>query len=303
MSFSLVLPTRNPGQHWSRWLYALLRQNLPVAGVVVDSDSNDGTLFSELPASFSLRRVAAADFKHGATRNWALQHVPAGTQVVVFMTQDALLSTSAALQLIVSAFDDPTVACAWGRQLPHQDASPIAAHARGFNYPAKSRVVSLEDQAHLGLKTCFASNSFAAYRLKDLLAVGGFPDEVILGEDMTVAARLLMAGKRVAYVAEACVDHSHNYSCAEEFRRYFDTGVFHARTTWLLETFGSAGGEGLRFVVSEMRYLWRNAPLWIPAALLRTLAKWAGYRLGRLEAHLPLAFKRWCSMHRAYWNH
>lgn len=300
-SIFLAAPIRNPGALWPQWLAAVSQQEMAVQGLVVDSSSDDGTDFSHLPPGFGLVQIVAADFNHGGTRNLALQHLPAGTDVVVFMTQDALLADAGALQALVSAFDDPTVACAWGRQLPHADATPLAAHARQFNYPAASRVVSLADKARLGLKTCFLSNSFAAYRLAALQAVGGFPSDVILGEDMAVAARLLMAGQSVAYVAGANAYHSHNYTLAQEFRRYFDTGVFHARSPWLLQTFGSAGGEGLRFVRSELTYLWQHAPLWIPSAVARTLAKWLGYKLGRLEAALPVAFKRWCSMHRGYW--
>jgi rhamnosyltransferase len=218
------------------------------------------------------------------------------------MTQDALLADARAVQALVAAFDDPTVACAFGRQLPHANATPLAKHARLFNYPASSRVVDLEDKTCLGLKTCFISNSFAAYRVADLLALGGFPADVILGEDMAVAAKLLMAGRRVAYVADARAYHSHNYTLLQEFKRYFDVGVFHARNPWLLQTFGTAGGEGLRFVRSELAYLLRYAPTWIPSAMARTLAKWLGYQLGRTEAVMPLACKRWCSMHRGYWN-
>jgi rhamnosyltransferase len=218
------------------------------------------------------------------------------------MTQDAILEASDALHDLLSAFSDTTVACAYGRQLPHADATPLAAHARYFNYPAASHVLSMADQSLLGLKTCFLSNSFAAYRLADLQAVDCFPSNVILGEDMSVAARLLMAGMRLAYVAEACVYHSHNYTLIQEFRRYFDTGVFHARTPWLLEAFGGAGGEGLRFVRSQLAFLWRQAPAWLSLALISTFAKWLGYKLGRNEAYLPLYIKRWCSMHRGYWS-
>jgi rhamnosyltransferase len=268
----------------------------------VDSHSTDGADFSALPTGWKLLRIAAADFNHGGTRTLALQNVPAGTDVVVFMTQDALLATPDALQALQSAFADPTVACAYGRQLPHTDAKPLAAHARAFNYPATSRTLSMADQPQLGLKTCFLSNSFAAYRLADLLTLGGFPSNVILGEDMSVAARLLMVGKRLAYVAEACAYHSHNYTLAQEFRRYFDTGVFHTRTPWLLQTFGDVGGEGLRFVRSELAYLWRQDPAWIPIAVVTTILKWLGYKLGRIEAYLPMVLKRWCSMHKGYWS-
>lgn len=301
MATGLIVLTRNPGAFWPAWVSALQRQQAFVRGVLVDSASTDGTDFSSLPANWTWHSIAAEDFNHGGTRNLALSHLPAGTDVVVYMTQDALLADPHALSRLVSVFADPAVACAYGRQLPHADASPVAAHARLFNYPDVSRSVSLADKSHLGLKACFMSNSFAAYRVADLQAVGGFPSSVILGEDMSVAARLLMAGKRVAYVADACVHHSHNYTALQEFRRYFDTGVFHARSPWLLQTFGSAGGEGLRFVRSELVYLWRHAPAWVPSALLRTAAKLAGYRMGRLEALWPLWFKRWCSMHKGFW--
>lgn len=298
----LVVPTSNPGNMWPQWFQATEAQQPAVHSLVVDSSSTDSTDFSTLPVGWKLQRIAAADFNHGGTRNLALSHLPPSTDVVVFMTQDALLADPHALSRLVSVFVDPAVACAYGRQLPHADASPVAAHARLFNYPDVSRSVSLADKSHLGLKACFMSNSFAAYRVADLHAVGGFPSSVILGEDMSVAARLLMAGKRVAYVADACVHHSHNYSALQEFRRYFDTGVFHARSPWLLHSFGSVRGEGLRFVRSELAYLWRHAPAWVPSALLRTAAKLAGYRLGRLEALWPLWFKRWCSMHKGFWG-
>jgi rhamnosyltransferase len=269
--------------------------------IIIDSESNDGADFNKIPNTWRLLKINAKEFNHGETRNLALSHLQAGTDVVVYMTQDALLSDPHAISRLVSVFANPSVACVYGKQLPHTDATPVAAHARLFNYPAASRVVSLVDKERLGLKACFMSNSFAAYRVADLQAVGGFPSDVILGEDMSVAARLLMAGKSVAYVADACAHHSHNYSVMQEFRRYFDTGVFHARSPWLLAEFGSAGGEGLRFVRFEMSYLWRHAPGWIPSALVRTAAKLIGYRLGRLESRWPLWFKRWCSMHKGFW--
>lgn len=301
-SVSLVVPTFNPSHRWAQWLSAVQMQRLTVSCLVVDSSSTDGTDFANLPKGFIWQRIPATSFNHGGTRNLALKQLPAQTDVVVFMTQDALLADEDSLQKLVCAFDDPTVACAFGRQLPHTDASALAAHARLFNYPDASRVVSLADKDHLGLKTCFMSNSFAAYRVADLMGVGGFPSNVILGEDMAVTARLLLAGKRVAYQANACAYHSHNYSPLEDFRRYFDTGVFHAREHWLLAAFGGAGGEGLRFVKSEMLYLLKNAPWLMGSGLLRTFLKLLGYRLGRLEAYLPLWFKRGCSMHRGYWG-
>ncbi|MGV0959938.1 MAG: glycosyltransferase family 2 protein [Limnohabitans sp.] len=306
VNVGLVVLTHNPGALWPHWLSAVRSQALEVAdhlvGLVVDSSSHDGTNFSSLPTDFNRIQIAADDFNHGKTRNLALAHLPSDLDLVVFMTQDALLANSQALSRLLAVFSDPAVACAYGRQLPHTDASPLAIHARLYNYPKDSHLTNLGEKPPTGLKTCFLSNSFAAYRVKDLYSLGGFPSDVILGEDMFVAARLLLSGMSVAYVSDACVFHSHNYSTIQEFRRYFDTGVFHARNPWLLDAFGSVDGEGLRFVRSEWTYLLSHAPWRTPLAMLHTVAKLTGYRLGRLERFWPVKFKRWCSMLKTYWS-
>lgn len=117
-----------------------------------------------------------------------------------------------------------------------------------------------------------------------------------------MAARLLLAGKSIRYQADACVYHSHDYTPIEEFQRYFDIGVFHAREHWLLNAFGGPNGEGLRFVKSELKFLLRRAPWLIPSALVRTGLKLAGYRLGRSESHLPQKLKKHLSMFKTYWD-
>jgi rhamnosyltransferase len=132
--------------------------------------------------------------------------------------------------------------------------------------------------------------------------VGGFPRNVIFGEDTIVAARLLLAGHKVAYVAEACAYHSHLYTKMQELKRYFDIGVLHSRERWLLEEFGHPTGEGKRFVTSELRYLSQRDVWQIPSALMRDGIKFVGYRLGRMEARLPREMKRRLSMHPRFWT-
>lgn len=70
----------------------------------------------------------------------------------------------------------------------------------------------------------------------------------------------------------------------------------------MLERLGKPEGEGLRYVRSELAFLWRNAPLAIPEALLRLPLKYLGYRLGRKQARLPLWLKRRLSANPAFWN-
>jgi rhamnosyltransferase len=125
---------------------------------------------------------------------------------------------------------------------------------------------------------------------------------VILGEDTIVAAKMLLAGWKVAYQADAQVYHSHDYTYLQEFRRYFDIGVMHTREAWMLDAFGKPEGEGARFVRSEWAYLLKKAPWLIPSAMLRTGLKYLGYRLGRMESRLPLGLKRYLSMHKGFWK-
>ena len=125
---------------------------------------------------------------------------------------------------------------------------------------------------------------------------------LILGEDTIAAGQMLLAGWRIAYCAEAQVRHSHHYGLRNEMARYFDIGVLHQREAWMLEQFGRAEGEGLRFIRSEWAHLARHAPWLIPEATLRTLLKYLGYRLGHSEKRLSLAWKRRLSMQPSFWR-
>ena len=282
-SFAVVVPTLNPGPRWLAWLSALNAQTArPSRVLVIDSSSDDGSLGPLGEEGLELVTIPRNQFNHGGTRQAAFERLREQVAVVVFMTQDALLADEQALGRLVTTFDDSSIGAAYGRQRPHVEAGPFGAHARLFNYGAESAVKGLADRDRLGIKTCFLSNSFAAYRCRDLDAMGGFP-MTDFGEDMLVAARLLLNGRRIAYVADAGVYHSHDDSIKEEFDRYYATGRFHARHPWLLEEFGGATGEGRRFVWSEMAYLLKHAPHLLPAAGIRTLVKYSAYQLGRLS--------------------
>ena len=221
---------------------------------------------------------------------------------MVYLTQDAILASEGALENILQPFADDQIVAVCGRQLPRKNATRIEAHARLFNYGDQSFVRSIEDVKDYALKTAFISNSFAAYRISALKEVGGFPDNVIFGEDMYVAAKMLKAGYKIAYAADACVYHSHDYTLLQEFRRYFDMGVFHAREPWIRDEFGGAEGEGLKFVRSELRYLFRHAFWLIPAALLRKVFGYIGFRLGLMEGRLPQGLKRRLAMNKGFFS-
>ncbi|MGC2047297.1 MAG: glycosyltransferase [Gallionella sp.] len=300
-SYVICIPTLNAGKFAQELIAGLRQQRVPTPTLVIDSGSSDGTpeLFEH--EGFRVHRIPCEAFNHGATRSLCVEMNP-DAEIVIFLTQDALLSDSNSLSLLLSAFEDNLVCAAYGRQLPRLGAGPIEAHARIFNYPEISRIKSLSDAKVLGIKVSFISNSFAAYRRSALLEVGGFPSRTILGEDTYVAAKMLLSGLKIAYVAEAKVYHSHDYSLSEEFRRYFDTGVFHALEPWIRQRFGQPEGEGLRYIRSELALLWGENPWLVPSSLIRSILKLLGFKLGLAERFLPFWLKRRLSMHQHFWQ-
>lgn len=296
-----IVPTYNGLDDFTRLLDSLDNQSVQFDLYVVDSSSRDGT--GELARSRlnNVITIPSSQFNHGGTRQLMVNQNP-GYDVYVFLTQDAYLEDSNAIERLIAPFANEQVGAVCGRQLPHLNASPLAQHARLFNYPGTSQIKSFEDAPVLGLKTAFMSNSFAAYRGRALQAVSGFPEHVIFAEDMYVAAKMVLSGWKVAYAGDASCRHSHNYSLMEEFRRYFDMGVFHAREPWIRERFGGAGGEGLRYVKSELKFLGLSRLHHWPSAILRNACKLLAYKLGQKEQRLSTGLKKKLGMYKGYWN-
>ena len=238
MNCGLIIPTLNAGSQFKKLLEQLAAQTLPTKKIIVDSESTDGT--AKLAKNFGLEvlTIQRKNFNHGATRQFALEKI-LPLDVIIFLTQDVLLCDNESLAKLVKIFsEDKSVGLSYGRQLPHANATNEAKFLRAFNYPSESQLRSFDDRKIFGLKTAFASNSFAAYRVAALQSVGGFPSNVPLCEDMYVAAKMLMSNWKIYYAADAQVYHSHNYTAAQEFKRYVQIGKFHAQESWIRENFG-----------------------------------------------------------------
>jgi rhamnosyltransferase len=299
---ALIIPTFNAAQLWAALSEGISAQSLkPDQVIVIDSSSTDETTELARKDGFTVVAIPQHEFNHGATRQMGAE-LAENADILIYLTQDAVPFGTDAFANLVRAFDDAEIGAAYGRQLPREEAGAIEAHARHFSYPAVSGVRLWESRRDLGFKSIFFSDSFGAYRRSALMSVGGFSPDVIFGEDTVVVARMHRAGWKTAYVADAAVRHSHGYSIAEEFRRYFDIGVLHARENWLVEQFGSAAGEGRRFVISELKYLFKHGPHLVPSAVMRTFAKYLGYTIGRRESGIAPELKHHLGLNKQYWS-
>lgn len=284
-SAGLVIPSKNAGARWRSVIDGILLQTgITLDVLLIDSGSTDRTVEQAKEAGFRVIEISPGQFGHGATRQRALELMHRH-RWVIYLTQDAILSEPKSLLHLLAAFKNERVAVAYGRQLPHEDASKPAKRLREFNYPEQSFIRTYDDRKVFGIKTAFNSNSFSAYDRERLISVGGFPTNAVVGEDVLACAALLRAGFSSAYVANATVFHSHNYSMAQEFSRYQAIGQMHAAFPDLLRDFGRPEGEGLRLVRVEAAKIFRTAPSELLELLARSAARYLGYRFGQFTGH------------------
>lgn len=302
-SFRIIVPVRNGGSRWLEAARALANfAQDPSQIVVVDSESSDGSADAAQELGFAVYVIPADTFNHGGTRQWAVDEFATDKEIAVFLTQDAVIESNRTIPALLETFRDPQVGAAFGRQLPHTGAGLFESHAAMFNYGPTSSTRTIGDAEDLGIKTAYLSNSFAAFRVSALLEIGGFPNHLILGEDVYAAAKLLSAGHSIRYCAEARVRHSHHYSIWQECQRYFDFGVMHTQIPDLLARFGRPEGEGVAFVWSELRFIATLKPLRLAECLVRNAAKYTSYRLGRSYRALPRGIIERLSMTKVYWR-
>lgn len=275
---SIIIPTYNAGKEFENLALMIKTQTANIRQVlVIDSSSTDETVNIAQKYGFAVEIIKKSEFGHGKTRQYALEKVK--TEIVVFLTQDALLYDEFSIENLVRCLiSDEKIAAVYGRQMPYENTGILGKFARLYNYPPISKINNFDDRKIRGLKTAFLSDSFSAYKRMPLNKIGGFPD-VNFGEDTFVAAKLLMNGYKTAYCADAKVYHSHDYSLIEQYKRNKEIGKFHRQEKWLLETFGKAEGEGLKFIVNEVKYLVKNGKFYyLPIAFLHNVVKYLGYR-------------------------
>lgn len=223
---SVIIPTLNAGCDIDPLLDLLEHQrHAPMEILVVDSASDDDTV-SRVAAHGNVRllTIQRSDFNHGLTRDMAFRQTRG--DYVLFLTQDAVPADDRLIQnIMLPMIEDPLVAQVSGRQLPKNEARPFERLVRTANYPAESNKRALVDVPKMGIKAFYTSDVCCCYRRSAYLKVGGFT-RTDMSEDMLMSIKLIKAGYRVAYAADAQVFHSHNFTPKQQFKRNKAVGIF-----------------------------------------------------------------------------
>ena len=271
MSYIVVIPTYNAVKAGIENLLKSIKGQtiIPNNICIIDSSSADNTVEICKKYGCDITVIEKSSFNHGLTRQMGIDNNKE-YDYAVLMTQDILLKDKNTLETLLSSFNEENVAVAYGRQLADKNSSFIEKISRQFNYPANSIIKSKDDIGKYGISTAFCSDSFAAYKISDLLSIGGFP-KTDFAEDMLAAAKIILAGKKVYYNANAEVFHSHPYSIILEYKRGKAIGKMHKENKWLIDTFGKAENKG-RELLSTLQF--HKKILYI----LQALPKLAGYK-------------------------
>ncbi len=300
---AVIVLTRNAGYLWPQWIKGIQSQTVAAGRyLVIDSGSEDHTVALAKASGLEVVPIDPTDFNHGGTRQMAAELCP-DAELLVYLTQDALLKQPDSLETILARFDgDAQVGMAYGRHVPRMGANLLEVHARQFTYPAQDSIRDRSSFRSMGYRAAFSSDVYAVYRAQALRSIGGFPQHIIVSEDSYVAARLLLAGWKAVYAAESRVEHSHQYSLLQVFRRYFDVGVFHASEQPLMNAVGTPDREAWVYVRSLIRFLGIHRKRLLPLAALQTLVKLLGFRLGKRYRRLPAWLCATISVQKAYWK-
>lgn len=297
---SVLIPVLNAAAYLPDLLAAIFAQKpaAPYEVILVDSLSTDNT--REIGRAHDrVRIVPIPRFSHGAARNLGARE--AEGEIVVLLTQDALPRGDSWLAALLNPFADPQVGAVYSRQVPRPDAPPTEVFFLGYHFPAANpaRRVKTGDQP-LALKDVFFSNVSAAIR-RSLLLQHPFDETLIMSEDQQFARDLLEAGYAVVYAPDSAVTHSHRYSLATAFKRYFDS-VYSLTVIFPRHDLQTSAAVGWRYLKHECAYICTRHPGYIPYYCLYTLAKASGTVAGHFGDHLPRALLRRLSLHSYHWR-
>lgn len=301
-SVDVLIPSYRPGKELERLLEMLEKQTyLPANIRIVNTDQSLWNFgIEERHPRILVRHIPKEAFDHGGTR--AAMARESSSDILVFMTQDAVPQNKYLIEELVRALEPANVKAAYARQLPAEDCTEAERFTRLYNYPPKSRVKTKRDLSTLGIKTYFCSNVCAAYERETYEMLGGFVERTIFNEDMIYASRVIQAGYGIAYAASAKVIHSHNYTCGQQFHRNFDLGVSQAEYGEIFRGIPSEG-EGIRLVRETAAHLIsQHRWLELPELFFQSASKYAGYFLGKRFRKLPSKLILRCTASPGYWD-
>ncbi len=271
----------------------------PYEMIIIDSGSNDGSVKfvqNQMKNYQNLRhhQIVPDTFHHARTRNLGAEL--AKGKYLVFLGGDALPVGQKWLNNLVQPVmnnEDEKTFASYGRQLPRVDADISNLCRMGFNYGESSHVKN--SGSNLTRQDLFYFSSVNCCINKEKVEFPLFDDQSAVNEDNTLSYRMINEGNSIAYVADAPVIHSHNYSAWEIFQRYFDNAVTYKKIGIHKGVDKSMNDDGKRYLAFSLSILKKKLPFdWIRFFWFTSFAV-VGAKLGQNYKRLPAWIVSRCS--------
>lgn len=293
-SVCVAILTRDAGDSFGALLDCVLaswpHDHLDV--LVIDSGSRDTTCETARSRNVRLHEIPSDSFGHGRTRNLAVSLCH--SDLIVFLSQDAMPDGTGWLHELVEAFLDERVAAAHSRLVARADATALEARsvAADLSHRPDARLQQVADagswrQLPVSERRVAAHfNNVASCLRRDLIAAYPFA-ECEFGEDLVWAEGMLLKGWALAYCPTSVVVHSHSSKLATDHRRHYSDAkllraMFDTRVS-LVQALGSWVAEVARDTAWLASRLSTASPkLLIYSPLLRgvqAFGRWRGARV------------------------
>lgn len=210
---SVLMRSHNDIKYIRQTVEALLAQEVAEEFEIISCDDHSTDGSAEFLATVPLlRRIAPPDGKYvpGKTLNYMVSQ--SNGEIIVFNNADAIPQNKEYLAKLTSPLKESGCDCVFGNQIARKDAFFVVKkdYERAFGDGSISR--------NWGKFFSLVSSGF---RKADLMEKP-FNDQIQYSEDSEWVNR---NNANIVYVAEAVVEHSHNYTLAEVKKRFFNEGV------------------------------------------------------------------------------
>lgn len=264
MRASIVIRTLNEAKHLADLLTMLNRQITPgleVETVVIDSGSTDGTIDIAKAHGARITSITKAEFSFGRSLNRGCAF--ASGDIFVLISGHCVPVDVNWLQNLCQPLINGRVDYSYGRQIGDDDSNYSERRVFAKYFPETSQI----PQSGFFCNNANAAVTRAAWQQHQF-------DEDLTGlEDMDLAKRLVLAGMKIGYVADATVFHHHQESWPQ-IRRRFEREAIALRS--IMPEVHLSRVDVARFFLASTWGDWRSA--WRNGIRSTSLADIARYR-------------------------
>lgn len=245
--------------------------------IIVDSGSTDGSYeVAQQYGADIIYQIEPGSYIPGKVLNEAI--AKCSGEVIVFNNSDCIPQNNVWLEkLIQPLLDNKKVVSTFANQIPRVDATPLVRkdYERAFG----------DGMIHKKWLHFFSLASSAVR--KETITDYPFDPKIQYSEDIEWSWRMKNLGKKIIYVPDSIVEHSHNYTLKGLIKRYRGEGKAEMfiyakpRGNFFRNVIISAGMEILRDIIYLVKH---KEYQWIPYAfIVRFLQRYSVWNVKKIK--------------------